>query len=184
METSKLMRRLFFILPLLVLLGLVLLFMRGLDPARNPASLTSALIGKSVPAFQLPGLMPAAAGLSDADLKGQVTVLNFFASWCAPCRAEHPLLLELARDPKIRLVGITYKDKPAESRRFIDELGNPFAAIGVDENGRTGIDFGLSGVPETYIIDRAGIVRYRLAQPLDPRRLADEVRPLLDELTK
>lgn len=176
------MRRLFFILPLLIVLGLVLLFMRGLDPARNPASLSSALIGKSVPAFQLPGLTPDAKGLSDADLKGQVTVLNFFASWCAPCRAEHPLLGELARDARIHLVGITYKDKSADSQRFLEELGNPFAAIGADENGRTGIDFGLAGVPETYVIDRDGIIRYRLPQPIDPTRLAGEIWPLIDEL--
>ena len=176
------MRRLFFILPLLVVLGLVLLFMRGLDPARNPASLSSALIGKSVPAFKLPGLTPDAVGLSDADLKGQVTVLNFFASWCAPCRAEHPLLLELAKDSRVRLVGITYKDRLADSLAFVGELGNPFALIGADENGRTGIDFGLGGVPETYVIDKGGIIRYRLPQPLDPARLESEIRPLIDEL--
>jgi cytochrome c biogenesis protein CcmG/thiol:disulfide interchange protein DsbE len=178
------MRRLFFILPLLVVLGLVVLFMRGLDPARNPASLSSALIGKSVPAFNLPGLTPDAAGLSDVDLKGKVTVLNFFASWCAPCRAEHPLLLDLAKDPRVHVIGITYKDKPADSIKFIGELGNPFASIGADENGRTGIDFGLAGVPETYVIDKDGIIRYRLPQPLDPARLDSEIRPLIDELSQ
>jgi cytochrome c biogenesis protein CcmG/thiol:disulfide interchange protein DsbE len=177
------MRRLIFILPLVVVLVLLAVFWRGLDPARNPANLSSALVGKSVPAFQLPGLTPDQPGLSDADLKGQVTVLNFFASWCAPCRAEHPLLMDLATDPAIKLVGITYKDVPAKSLAFLEELGNPFAAVGADETGRIGIDFGLTGVPETYIIDREGIVRYRLPQPIDPARLADEIRPLLAELT-
>lgn len=178
------MRRLIFILPLLVVIGLIALFWRGLDPARNPASLSSALIGKPVPAFTLAGLAPGQPGLRDTDLRGQVTVLNFFASWCAPCRAEHPLLLELSKETKIRLVGITYKDKPVDSVRFLSELGNPFAAIGADESGRIGIDFGLTGVPETYIIDREGIVRYRLPQPIDPKRLADEINPLIAELTQ
>lgn len=178
------MRRLFFLLPLLVAAGLFALFWRGLDPARNPASLSSALIGKPVPAFDLPGLRAGESGLAAADFRGQVTVLNFFASWCAPCRAEHPLLIELAKDPSIRVVGITYKDKPADSLKFLGELGNPFAAVGADESGRTGIDFGLTGVPETYVIDADGIVRYRLPQPLDPTRLADEIKPLIAELTQ
>lgn len=178
------MRRLFFLVPLLVVIVMVVLFWRGLDPARNPASLSSALIGKPVPSFSLAGLAPSQPGLSSADFKGQVTVLNFFASWCAPCRAEHPLLMDLAKDPSIRLVGITYKDRLADSMDFLAELGNPFAAIGADETGRTGIDFGLTGVPETYIVDRDGIVRYRLPQPIDPARLADEIRPLLAELAR
>lgn len=178
------MHRLFFILPLVVVLVLVAVFWRGLDPARDPASISSALVGKSVPPFALPGLTPEAPGLGDADLKGQVTVLNFFASWCAPCRAEHPLLKELAQVPAVRLVGITYKDRAADSLRFLAELGDPFAAIGTDETGRIGIDFGLTGVPETFIIDRDGIVRYRLAQPIDRSRLTDEILPLIAELTR
>jgi cytochrome c biogenesis protein CcmG/thiol:disulfide interchange protein DsbE len=178
------MHRLVFILPLLVVVGILAVFWRGLDPARNPAALSSALIGKPVPAFALPGLTPDSPGLGEGDLKGQVTVLNFFASWCAPCRAEHPLLVELAGNPAIRLVGITYKDRPANSQRFLRELGDPFAAVGADESGRTGIDFGLTGVPETYIIDRDGIVRYRLPQPLDRARLRDEILPLVAELAQ
>jgi cytochrome c biogenesis protein CcmG/thiol:disulfide interchange protein DsbE len=176
------MRRLIFILPLLVVAVLVAVFWRGLDPSRDPASLSSALIGKPVPEFALPGLGPDQPGLTSADFKGQVTVLNFFASWCAPCRAEHPLLVELAKNPKIRLVGITYKDQPLDSQRFLAELGDPFDSIGADEDGRIGIDFGLTGVPETYIVDRDGIIRYRLAQPIDPRRFADEILPMIAEL--
>ena len=177
------MRRLFFILPLLFLAGLVFLFWRGLDPARDPASLPSALIGKKVAAVSLPGLNDQ-PGIDTADFIGQVTVLNFFASWCAPCRAEHPLIQELAAMPSIRVVGIAFKDAPADSAKFLAELGNPYAAVGVDESGRTGLEFGLTGVPETYVIDRDGIIRYRLAQPLDPGRLKNELKPLLAELTK
>lgn len=177
------MRRLFFILPLLCLLGLMALFWRGLDPARNPSSLPSALIGKKMADIDLPGL-GGRPGIATKEMAGQVTVLNFFASWCAPCRAEHPLIKELATIPGIRVIGITFKDAPADSEKYLAELGNPYAAIGVDDSGRAGMEFGLTGVPETYVIDRQGIIRYRLAQPLDPSRLTKELKPLLAELTK
>jgi cytochrome c biogenesis protein CcmG/thiol:disulfide interchange protein DsbE len=177
------MRRLFFILPLLCLAGLLALFWRGLDPARDPAALPSALIGKPMADFTLAGLN-GGPGLASADFKGEVTVLNFFASWCAPCRAEHPLIKELAATPGIRVVGVTFKDNPQDSQKYLDELGNPYAAIGVDDSGRAGMEFGLTGVPETYVIDQDGIIRYRLAQPLDVGRLEKEVKPLLAELTR
>lgn len=177
------MRRLFFILPLLCLLGLMALFWRGLDPARNPSTLPSALIGKKVADIDLPGLGDR-PGIVSKEMAGQVTVLNFFASWCAPCRAEHPLIKELSATPGIRVVGITFKDKPADSEKYLAELGNPYAAIGVDDSGRAGMEFGLTGVPETYVVDRQGIIRYRLAQPLDSARLEKELKPLLAELTK
>lgn len=178
------MRRALFILPLLVIAALLGLFLRGLDPARDPASLPSALIGKPVPDFSLAGIDAASPGLATADFRGKVTLLNFFASWCAPCRAEHPLLRELAERDGIRLVGIAYKDRPSDSRSFLDELGNPFALLGADESGRVGIDFGLTGVPETYIVDRDGIIRYRLPQPLDAARIEAEILPLVRELSK
>ena len=177
------MRRLFFILPLLCLAALVVLFWRGLDPARDPSSLPSVLIGKKIADVTLPGL-GGRPGINTAEFSGGVTVLNFFASWCAPCRAEHPLIQELAAMPGIRVVGITFKDAPADSEKYLAELGDPYAAIGVDESGRAGMEFGLTGVPETYVIDRDGIIRYRLAQPLDPGRLKDELKPLLLELTQ
>lgn len=177
------MRRLFFILPLLCLLGLVALFWRGLDPARDATSLPSALIGKKMADVSLPGLGDR-PGIKAAEMLGQVTVINFFASWCAPCRAEHPLIKELAAIPGIRVLGITFKDAPADSEKYLAELGNPYAGIGVDDSGRAGMEFGLTGVPETYVIDREGIIRYRLAQPLDPARLDNELKPLLAELTK
>ncbi len=177
------MRRLFFILPLLCLAALVVLFWRGLDPARDPSSLPSVLIGRHIADVTLPGLGQR-PGIAGGDFAGQVTVLNFFASWCAPCRAEHPLIQELAALPGIRVIGITFKDAPADSEKYLAELGDPYAAIGVDESGRAGMEFGLTGVPETYVIDREGIIRYRLAQPLDPGRLKDELKPLLAELTQ
>lgn len=177
------MRRLIFVVPALVLAALIALFWRGLDPDRNPAAIPSALIGKHVAEIDLPGL-GSRPGVKSADFAGQITVLNFFASWCAPCRAEHPLIKSLRDVPGIRVVGITFKDAPADSEKYLAELGDPYQAIGMDNEGRAGIEFGLSGVPETYVIDRDGIIRYRLAQPLDPGRLEKELKPLLADLTK
>ncbi|WP_374653970.1 DsbE family thiol:disulfide interchange protein [Dongia sp.] len=177
------MRRLFYILPVLVLGALLALFWRGLDPARDPAALPSAMIGKPAAAIELQGL-GSRTGVATKDFKGEITLLNFFASWCAPCRAEHPLIKELAALPGVRVIGIAFKDRPADSEKYLAELGDPYRAIGVDADGRAGMEFGLTGVPETYVIDRDGIIRYRLAQPLDPSRLEGELKPLLKELTR
>jgi cytochrome c biogenesis protein CcmG/thiol:disulfide interchange protein DsbE len=168
------MRRILFLLPVLLAF-----FWRGLDPNRNPSALPSALIGKPVPALELPPLLEGAPPLSFAALKGQPVAVNFFASWCLPCRAEHPLLERIVAEHGIRLVGIAYKDRREDARRFLAELGDPYAATGVDESGRAGIEFGLTGVPETYVIDRDGIVRYRLAGPIAPGNLADHLAPAI-----
>ena len=170
--------RLIFLLPALVFAGLVLLFVVRLhtgDPSRVP----SALIGRPVPPFALAALDGLTAqgqpvpGLSAEDLKGRVTVVNVFASWCAPCREEHPILMELARDPAIRMVGINYKDNPENARRFLGALGNPFAAVGADSNGRTAIDWGVYGVPETFVVGPDGTIRYKQIGPLTPEALPD-----------
>jgi cytochrome c biogenesis protein CcmG/thiol:disulfide interchange protein DsbE len=178
------MRRLIFILPALVLAALLALFWHGLDPARDPAAIPSALIGKKAAAISLPGLGSRPGIAPDAFAGGDITVLNFFASWCAPCRAEHPLIQELAGLPGIRVIGIAFKDAPADTENYLAELGDPYRAIGVDAEGRAGIEFGLTGVPETYLIDRDGIIRYRLAQPLDRQRMDGELLPLIKELTQ
>ena len=167
--------RLLYLLPVIVFAGLSALFMVRLysgDPARLP----SALIGKVAPAFELPpldGLRDGAGrpvpGLSGTELKaGRVTVVNVWASWCAPCRIEHPVLMELSRDPAIRLVGIDYKDKAENARRFLGNFGNPFSAVGADETGRTAIDFGVYGVPETFVIGPDGVIRHKHVGPLTP----------------
>jgi cytochrome c biogenesis protein CcmG/thiol:disulfide interchange protein DsbE len=170
--------RLLHVLPLLVFAGLALLFLIRLyagDPSRVP----SALIGRPVPAFSLepvPGLTEAGQpvpGLSDADLKGRVTVVNVWASWCAPCRQEHPALLELAKDPSVRVVGINYKDNPENARRFLGSLGNPFAAVGADTSGRAAIDWGVYGVPETFVIGPDGTIRHKHIGPLQPGQMRD-----------
>lgn len=166
--------RLLYLLPALVFTALAVLFLARLYSG-DPSKVPSALIGRPVPAFALeplPGLArdgQPVPGLSSEDLKGgRVTVVNVWASWCAPCREEHPVLMELAKDPSIRLVGINYKDSPENARRFLGTLGNPFAAVGVDPNGRTAIDWGVYGVPETFVIGPDGTIRYKHIGPITP----------------
>ena len=171
-------RRILFLAPVLVFVALAALFgsrLRWGDPSRIP----SALIGKSSPSFELAPLDGlrgsggrAVPGLSSNDLRsGRVTVVNVWASWCAPCRIEHPILMELASRPELRLVGIDYKDKPETARRFLGTFGNPFAAVGVDETGRTAIDLGVYGVPETFVMAPDGTVRHKHVGPLTPEAL-------------
>jgi len=176
--------RLLYLLPVLVFTGLAALFLIRLyagDPQRVP----SALIGRPAPAFALPSLPgltrdgASVPGLSSDDLRGGVTVVNVWASWCAPCRQEHPLLMELAKDPAARVVGIAYKDNPENARRFLGALGNPFAAVGVDASGRAAIDWGVYGVPETFIVGPDGVIRHKHIGPLTPEAMPgflDKVR--------
>lgn len=168
------MRRLATFLPVLLFAGLALLFWKGLSG--DPSTLPSTLINKPVPAFQLAAVdgldLP---GLSDADLKkGKVTVVNIWASWCGPCRQEHPLLMELSKRQDIVLVGINNKDDAANAARFLGALGQPFAAIGADTTGRTTIDWGGYGVPETFIVDGKGIIRHKHVGPLTAEILAGD----------
>ncbi|HZH10914.1 MAG TPA: DsbE family thiol:disulfide interchange protein [Microvirga sp.] len=177
-EANALRSRLIFILPVLVFVALAGLFLVQLTSGRNPAELPSVLLDKPVPVFRLApldGLTAAGKpvpGFSNEDLKGRVTIVNVFASWCAPCRQEHPLLVELAKDPSVRLVGINQKDNPDNARRFLGALGNPYAAVGVDPNGRASIDWGVYGVPETFIVGPDGLIRHKHIGPLTPENLA------------
>src|SRR5215510_3052959 len=148
------LRRLPYALPILLLALFAWLAWRGLGPDRDPTALASALIGKPVPQFELPPLDPAAGKLATKDLAGHVAVINFFASWCAPCKAEHALLFRMGKDYGVAVYGIALQDRTADTRRFIQEMGNPYAKIGLDQNGRLAIDFGVAGVPETFVLDR------------------------------
>lgn len=174
--------RLAFALPTLLFAIVAGYFVIALQPGRDPSVVPSALIDKPAPAVSLPALLPDLPGIEPADLKGQVVLVNFFASWCIPCRAEHPLLIRLARDEGISVLGIAYKNKPEEARAFLAELGNPYARVGVDANGRAGIEFGLYGVPETFVIGKDGMIRYREPGPLTPGLLDDTLLPLIAEL--
>ncbi|MBM1175187.1 DsbE family thiol:disulfide interchange protein [Microvirga arabica] len=170
--------RLIFILPGLVFGALVGLFAVQLFSGRNPAELPSVLINKPVPTFNLAPLEGLVAngqpvpGFSNGDLKGRVTVVNVWASWCGPCRQEHPLLVELAKDPSVRVVGINQRDNPDNARRFLGALGNPYAAVGVDPNGRASIDWGVYGVPETFIVGPDGTIRHKHIGPLTPENFS------------
>jgi cytochrome c biogenesis protein CcmG, thiol:disulfide interchange protein DsbE len=158
--------RLLTLLPVLIFAGLAVLLFRGLSG--DPSTLPSTLINRPVPEFQLPAVTGLdRPGLSSEDLrKGKVTIVNIWASWCGPCRAEHPVLMELAKRDDIVLVGINNKDDAENAARFLGALGQPFAAIGADTTGRTTIDWGGYGVPETFIVDGKGIIRYKHVGPL------------------
>lgn len=172
-------RSLLLILPVLVFAVLAGVMFLRLRSGADPSALPSAMIGKPAPAFSLPGVPNLAKdgapvpGLASDDLKGGVTVLNVFASWCAPCQVEHPMLMRLAREPGIRLVGIDYKEPtPAAGRKFLDQHGIPFAAVGADADGRVAIDFGVYGVPETFIIGPDGVIRDKIIGILTPENFA------------
>jgi cytochrome c biogenesis protein CcmG, thiol:disulfide interchange protein DsbE len=175
-ETHQARSRLWLVLiPVVVFAALAALFWKGLSG--EPSKIPSALIGKPVPEFTLqpvPGL--AVPGLASADLKaGKVTVVNVWASWCAPCRIEHPLLMELAKRTDITLAGINYKDEPENAVRFLMTLGQPFAAIGMDGDGRAAVDWGVYGVPETFVVDGQGLIRYKHIGPLSPEAISGKL---------
>jgi cytochrome c biogenesis protein CcmG/thiol:disulfide interchange protein DsbE len=179
-------RRLLVLLPLAAFLGLAALFLVRLG-AGDSSRIPSALIGHEAPSTDLPpvaGLERNGApipGIAVADFKDAVTVLNVWASWCVPCHDEAPLLLQLARDPRIRVVGINYKDQPDNARRFLGRYGNPFVASGADANGRAAIEWGVYGVPETFIIGRDGRIAYKMVGPITPENLEREMKPQIEK---
>ena len=178
------MRRLVFLLPIAIVAILVAIFWIGLDPKRDKSVLPSALVGNPAPGVDLPGLSDDAPRLVLAEFKGQLVAINFFASWCLPCRAEHPLLKQITAEFGVPVIGVAWKDKPEASRAFLQELGDPYAATGTDHNGRTGIDFGITGVPETFLVGADGIVLYRFAGPLSPEGLREQLAPAIAEAKK
>jgi len=179
-------RRLIVLVPLVAFLGLAALFMYRLG-AGDPSRIPSALIGHAAPETNLPPLAglerkgKPVPGLDSADFKGAVTLLNVWASWCVPCRDEAPVLLELAADRRIRIVGINYKDQPDNARRFLGRYGNPFVANGVDSNGRASIEWGVYGVPETFVVGRDGLIAYKLIGPITPDNLARALKPAIEK---
>src|SRR5438093_10327494 len=153
---TRVLRLSLYMLPLVMLTALVAWFALALSPGRDPSIVPSALIDKAAPPLDLPSVYPDRPGLSSADLRGRITVVNVFASWCLPCRAEHPILSRLAREKGVTLVGISWKDTPEAARGWLAELGDPFERVGSDPSGRAGIDWGAYGVPETYVIGADG----------------------------
>jgi cytochrome c biogenesis protein CcmG, thiol:disulfide interchange protein DsbE len=185
-ETGMWRRRLIVFIPLAAFLALAALFVLRLG-AGDPSRIPSALIGHPAPATSLPPLAglerdgKAVPGLDSTDFKGEVTVLNVWASWCVPCRDEAPLLLKLAADRRVRIVGINYKDQPDNARRFLGRYGNPFIANGTDDNGRAAIEWGVYGVPETFIVGRDGRIAYKLIGPITPDNLDASLKPAIEK---
>ena len=184
---ARLRRRLVVALPLLAFLALALLFLIRLG-AGDASRIPSALIGRTAPQTNLPPLAGlegadhrSVPGIDAADFRGAVTVLNVWASWCVPCVEEAPLLVRLANDNRIRVVGINYKDTSENARRFLARYGNPFAATGADSNGRAAIEWGVYGVPETFVIDAEGRIVYKHVGPLMPFDIKDKLMPAIEK---
>jgi cytochrome c biogenesis protein CcmG/thiol:disulfide interchange protein DsbE len=178
--------RRFLLVPVIVFAGLALMFGFALQTG-DPSKLPSALIGKPVPEFELVGLEglveggQSVPGLKGADLaRGEVSVVNFWASWCVPCVEEHPLLIELKRRTGVELYGINYKDQAAAARRFLGRYSNPFKAVGVDGNGRAAIEWGVYGMPETFVVNGAGQIVYKHVGPISPGVLEAKLVPAVE----
>jgi cytochrome c biogenesis protein CcmG/thiol:disulfide interchange protein DsbE len=179
-------RILFMLIPLACFLALAALFMIRLG-AGDPSRIPSALVGHPAPATTLPPLAglerdgKPVPGLDAASFKDAVTVLNVWASWCLPCRDEAPLLMELAADRRIRVLGINYKDQGENARRFLGRYGNPFVANGVDANGRAAIEWGVYGVPESFVVGQDGRIAYKLIGPITPDNLGKSLKPEIEK---
>ncbi|TXR50284.1 DsbE family thiol:disulfide interchange protein [Phyllobacterium endophyticum] len=177
-------------LPLILFIALAAVFAFQLASGRDESVIPSALIGKPAPNVSLPpvsGLNKDGAsvpGLDPALFKGQVTLVNVFGSWCVPCRVEHPLLMQLSRDKRFRLTGLNYKDKTENVLGFLADLGNPYEAVGADMNGRAAIEWGVYGVPETFVVGKDGIVVHKHVGPLTEAAIRDELMPVIQAALK
>lgn len=167
-------------LPLVLFLVLVGFFAKGLF--LNPREVPSPFIGRNAPAFTLPLVGDANAAFSPADMKGKVWMLNVWAPWCVSCRQEHPILMQIAQSGRIPIVGLNWKDKAREAEALLARTGSPYVAVPEDLDGRVGIDYGVTGTPETYIIDQTGIVRLKHIGPISPEVWQSKFEPKLKEL--
>lgn len=166
--------------PFLVFIALAVLL--GIGLTMNPRIVPSPLIGKPVPDFSLPSVKGRTLGLASADLKGQVALVNVFASWCVACREEHPILMEMSKEGVVPIHGLNYKDRPDDAQAWLDKLGDPYTRTGADISGRVGIDWGVYGVPETFVIDREGRIAYKHIGALTPQALRETILPLIRKL--
>ncbi len=169
-----------YLLPLAIFLAMVVALGAGLR--HDPRELPSALVGKPAPQFSLPVLSAQGQTMQRSDLLGKVWILNVWASWCTACRAEHPVLVDFAAGSTVPLYGLNYKDSAPAAQAWLQQMGDPYVQSLVDADGRVGIDFGVYGVPETYIIDAQGMVRYRQVGPVTPDVIEQRIKPLLRQL--
>jgi len=167
-------------LPLIIFAVLVVFL--GIGLSLNPREVPSPLIGKPAPDFRLPQLHQPDSNFAPADLKGQVWLLNVWASWCVSCREEHAVLNEFAQAKPVTLVGLNYKDEPADARQWLAKLGNPYLLSVSDREGKVGLDWGVYGVPETFVIDKKGVIRHKHIGPVDAKALQDTLIPMIQSL--
>ncbi|MCQ1854800.1 DsbE family thiol:disulfide interchange protein [Neorhizobium galegae] len=174
------------LIPLVIFLGFAgiagkMLYDQDIN-GRDVSAIPSALIGKKAPSLALPPLEGSnTAALTTAAIAGKLTLVNVFASWCVPCRQEHPILKELANDSRLTIVGINYKDRNDNTLRFLGELSNPYKAIGVDPNGKAAIDWGVYGIPESYLVAPDGTILYKRVGPFDARSLTQDLMPAIEK---
>lgn len=181
-QVGKSPRRLLALLPLAIFLALAGIFLAQLLSGRETSTVPSALIGEPAPQTNLPAIEGLGIpGLQSADFADKVTLLNVWASWCLPCREEHPVLLELSHDKRFQIAGLNYKDDPGNARRFLGDLGNPFAIVGADANGRAAINWGVYGVPETFVIGRDGKILFKHVGPLDENSARTVLMPEVEK---
>jgi cytochrome c biogenesis protein CcmG/thiol:disulfide interchange protein DsbE len=171
-----------FLLPLGVFIALVIFL--GVGLRLNPREIPSPFIGKPAPAFTVPQLEVADQTIEPKEMAGKVWLLNVWASWCVSCREEHPVLMDFARQNVAPLIGLNYKDQRADGKAWLKEFGNPYQLSAFDADGRVGIDYGVYGVPETFVIDKLGVIRLKLVGPLTPEIIADKLLPLIKELNR
>ena len=176
------MRKVLYAVPILLMAGLTALFYVGLG--KDPNLLPSALIGAPAPQFDLPALLVKDQAGSSASIEGRVVLVNFFASWCGPCRIEHPLLMNLAEAGDVPVYGINYKDAEVDAKRWLADFGDPFSEIGADIEGRTGLDWGVYGLPESFLVNQQGQIVYKHVGPLTSEAINEEIMPLVRELEK
>jgi len=168
------------IVPAILFAGLAVLLASGLT--KNPSVLPSTLVGRHVPQFKLPPVQGRRLGLSSADLSGEVSLVNVFASWCTACRAEHPVFMQLSRDGSLPIHGLNYKDRPEHAAKWLDELGDPYTRTGADISGPVGIDLGVYGVPETFVISAEGTIAYKHIGPVTRETVEQTILPLVAKL--
>lgn len=174
------MGRLLYLAPISLFLVLGVYFLAGLG--RDPAYMPSMLIDRPAPEFSLPPLEGREEGFSNADFGGEVALVNVFASWCAPCLEEHPVLMQIARSGAVPIFGVNWKEKPGDGARWLARHGDPYARVGDDASGRVAIDFGVTGAPETFVIDRNGKVRHKHVGPITPQVWRGVLAPMIEDL--